>query len=53
MVGPPFLDPRRQLSVRVLKAAQSHLAEVREANEGGKVKRPELIAAVFARQTLA
>jgi hypothetical protein len=40
-------DRRRQSSARALKAAQSHLAEVRKANEEGKVKRPELIAAVL------
>jgi hypothetical protein len=39
--------PRRQLSARALKAADPHLAEVRKANESGKVKRPELIAAVL------
>jgi hypothetical protein len=39
--------PRRQLSARALKAAQAHLTEVREANASGKVKRPELIAAVL------
>jgi hypothetical protein len=37
----------RQLSARALKAAQSHLVEVRKANASGKVKRPELIAAVL------
>ena len=36
----------RQLGVRAQKAAQKHLDEVRAANQSGKVKRPDLIAAV-------
>jgi chromosome segregation ATPase len=39
--------PARQLGVRAQKAARKHLDEIRAANQSGKVKRPDLIAAVL------
>lgn len=39
--------PHRSLSAREQKAAQAHLAQVRDASHNGKVKRTDLIAAVL------
>jgi hypothetical protein len=39
--------PPRQLGVRAQKAARKHLDEIRAANQTGKVKRTDLIAAVL------
>jgi prophage DNA circulation protein len=39
--------PHRSLSAREQKAAQAHLAQMRDASNNGKVKRTDLIAAVL------
>jgi hypothetical protein len=44
---PGRAKPHRSLSAREQKAAQLHLAQVRDASHNGKVKRTDLIAAVL------
>jgi hypothetical protein len=45
-VAPGRAKPDRPLSVREQKAAQAHLAQVRDASHKSKVKKTDLIAAV-------
>jgi len=46
-VAPGRAKPHQSLSAREQKAAQAHLAQVRDASHNSKVKRTDLIAAVL------
>jgi len=46
-VAPGRAKPNRSLSAREQKAAQAHLARVRDASHNSKVKKTDLIAAVL------
>jgi prophage DNA circulation protein len=47
VAAPARAKPHQSLSAREQKAAQAHLAQVRDASHNGKVKRTDLIAAVL------